>query len=120
MKTWICLSKYGDLMNLLPLWLRDSQAGERPKVVVSAEYAPLFDGISYVDPIIFKGATHEMQKAVEFAKTLGGKVVCSMFNGPREQIDLVTRAQKPGQATSYEKDAWRVTDNLKFWDDCLP
>ena len=126
MRTWVCLSRYGDLMNLMPIWFRDAQIPGAPafnapsKVVVSAEYASLFDGISYADPIIFNGPTHEIQKAVDFAKTLGGEVVCPMFNGPREQIDAVVRTQKPGQATSYEKDAWRVTGNLKFWDDCLP
>jgi len=47
----IHLGKYGDLMVLMPGWKHSfDKTGIRPLVMVSQEFANLFDGVSYVRP----------------------------------------------------------------------
>lgn len=119
-KLYVQLGRAGDIMSILPLLWRDAQTGQKSRLMVASEFAGLLDGISYVDPVIYDGPHYELDKAVNLARQKSKEVVVTQFNGPREVIDAVTRSQKPGQATSFEKDMWRVTGRLKEWDDCLP
>jgi len=49
MKCYVQLGKHGDLIILMPGWLKEFQkTGERPIVMVSREFASTLDGISYV------------------------------------------------------------------------
>jgi len=50
-KCYVHLGKHGDLIILLPGWLRVAQAtGKRPVVMVSREFAKTLEGVSYVEP----------------------------------------------------------------------
>ena len=121
MKLWLQLGRAGDIMNILPLLWKDAQSGIKPSLMVAAEFAPLLEGVSYVDVIRHEGPHYELDIAVAKAKTLSGDVVVTQFNGPRVAVDAATRSQTaPGQATSFQKDSWRVAGRLKEWDDCLP
>lgn len=122
-KTYICLGRCGDLLSLLPLLKRDFDQGAMSRVVVLDEFASVLSGVGYVEPIIFKGHIFEIQKSCDFARGLGGEVVCAMVNGPAEEVRLNTYqpAGQPGAlTTSWQKEVWRVTGNLKLWDDLLP
>ena len=52
-RCFILLGRYGDLIQMLPAFkvLRDRH-GKKPVVYVGAEYASVFDGVSYVEPRI--------------------------------------------------------------------
>lgn len=123
-KIYLCLSKFGDLMNLMPIWYQDFKAtGERQRVVVSPEFSSILRGVSYAEFIEYKGPTYEVQKAYDFANTLGGEVICTMTNGPREQIKNRTylpSGSDSARATSYQKESWRVAGRLASWDQCWP
>jgi hypothetical protein len=123
MKLYCQLGRYGDIMSLLPILYRDFQAGEKPSLMVAAEFKELLEGVSYVDVIQYEGPHYEIAKAVAQAKTLSTNVVCTQVNGPIEQVRDCTYApagQTGARATSYEKEMWRVSGNLQHWDDLLP
>jgi hypothetical protein len=110
-------------MSLLPILYRDFQAGEKPSLMVAAEFKELLEGVSYVDVIQYEGPHYEIAKAVAQAKTLSANVVCTQTNGPIEQVRDCTYApagQTGARATSFEKEMWRVSGNLQHWDDLLP
>ena len=83
---YIQLGRYGDILNLLPLLHKDSLAGVKPKLMVAAEYAPLLDGVSYVEPVIYPGPHYEIIKAVEYAKSKGWEPVVCQVNGPIDAV----------------------------------
>jgi hypothetical protein len=122
-KLYVQLGRAGDILSLLPILYRDFQAGEKPSLMVAAEFKELLEGVSYVDVIQYEGPHYEIAKAVAQAKTLSANVVCTQVNGPIEQVRDCTYApagQTGARATSYEKEMWRVSGNLQHWDDLLP
>lgn len=119
-RIWVTLGRNGDIMNMLPLLWADAQKGERPRLMVAAQYASLLDGVSYVEPIVFPGAHHELDAAVEAAQVIdpNAEIVCTQVNGPREAVmEHVYKLGKvePKTATSFQKEMWRVAGRLKEW-----
>ena len=125
MKTYIQLADYGALLNLLPLCLADFEStGKRSAIVTTKPYADLREGVSYVDCKVVDCQPHEMDKAVEWAKSnCGGDIVCTQVNGPIEMVKQFTYeavGQKSAVTTSWQKEQWKVAENLDRWDECLP
>jgi hypothetical protein len=73
---WICLGRYGDICNALPLVWNDYTIGNRPTVVVSREFESLLDGISYADKLVFDGHYSNPAAALEEVKKSGGFEAC--------------------------------------------
>lgn len=119
----IQLGKNGDIINLLPLLLKDSLSGPNPKLMVAAEFASLLEGVSYVEPIIYDGPVYDIGGAVEKAKSLGLEPVCCQVNGP---ADVVTRytyqaaGQDCARTTSFQKEQWKILGRMDQWDELLP
>ena len=87
MNLYVQLGRAGDILNILPLlWDDYRKASEKPGLMVAAEFAPLLEGVSYVEPVIWKGPHFEIAKAVAHAKTLCPNVVCTQVNGPIDEI----------------------------------
>lgn len=63
------LGRTGDLILLLPCWLRIYQeSGARPVVIVAREFAGLFRGVSYVEPDVINGHWYgHMPQAIQMA-----------------------------------------------------
>lgn len=121
-KLWLQLGRSGDVMNILPLLHRDAQTGEKPKLMVAAEFAPLLDGVPYVDPVVFNGAHHELAAAIEQAKGMADQVIVTQTNGPVEAVRLAYQMAglEGATTTSYQKESWRLAGRLKDWDDLVP
>ena len=124
MRTYIQLADYGALLNLLPLCLADFEStGKRSAIVTTKPYADLLEGVSYVDCKVVDCQPHEMDKAVEWAKSnCGGDIVCTQVNGPVELVKRFTYesvGQKSAITTSWQKEQWKVAENLDRWDECL-
>lgn len=49
--TLICLRRYGDILNCLPVAWLDHQRGNRVRWVVHKDYASLVQGLSYIDEV---------------------------------------------------------------------
>jgi len=77
-KTFIQLGRAGDVILLMPalrwLYLND---GVKPRLITSAEFGPILDGVSYVEPIVLNVHWwYGMKEAKEYAhKYFGGATV---------------------------------------------
>lgn len=121
MKLYVQLGRAGDILNLLPLLHADFKAtGERQQLMVAAEYAPLLEGVGYVEPVIYDGPHYELEKAVAKARVMAKEVVVTQVNGPAGVIrEHVYKAAgfKGAQCTSYQKESWHLAGRLKTdWD----
>lgn len=118
-KIHIQLGRTGDLLTMLPVW---RQSEVRTRVMVASEFAPVLDGASYVDPIIFDGPYHDLAGAVEKAKAMG-EWVCTQVNAPPNDVALYTykpAGQTQALTTSFQKEMWRAMGKLSEWDNMPP
>ena len=118
---YLQLGRNGDLLNLLPLLWKDAQAGPRPKLMLAAEYAPLLEGVSYVQPVLYPGPHYELAKAFALAQSLaapGQPVLSLQVNGPADQVKTHTYqpADTAHVASSFQKEPWRLAGRLAEWD----
>lgn len=83
MKAFLLLGRLGDITTLLPVLKDEAEKGQRPaKLVVSKAFAPLLDGVSYVEPIAFDGPYEQVAEARAYAqKFLNGDALvdCSVY-----------------------------------------
>lgn len=118
------LGRYGDIINLLPLFYKDFQAtGRKSHLIVSKDYADILDGVSYVEPHVFQGGAHDMESAVQFAGSFASTLRCSQVLGPPEMVKKFTYGpigQNHAIAESYQKESWRALGRLKEWREQLP
>lgn len=125
--TYIQLGKFGDIMNILPILHSEHKAGKPPSLMVAEKYASILDGVSYVNPIVFKGGAHEIGKAVHQAEVSKTPFVVSQVVGPTDEVKKFVRFNppqnewaKPGswQEESFwaagHKDSWAKQSPLVF------
>lgn len=126
MKTYVQLGRYGDIMNMLPLLYTDwrkSDRKEKSAMMVAKEFAPILEGVSYVEPVVFDGSYWELGNAIDQCKREGRDWVCTQVNGPKEAVlEFVYKPAKQTNAltTSFQKEMWRVCDRLGEWDQRAP
>jgi hypothetical protein len=117
-KILICLSKTGDLCNILPIAYSAHLKGERYGIMASSEYGNLLDGISYAEKIIFNGKPWSIKEAVGEAKKICPEVVCVMTNGPKESIEEFSykpAGQLNAVTDSFSREAYKIAGCLKDW-----
>lgn len=120
MSLWVQLGRSGDILNILPLLWREYKAAQgRPeRLMVAKDYAGLLEGVSYVDPVIFDGGAQELERAVDEARKLDDKVICTQVNGPLEVVRehvYKPAGQERAVTTSYQKEMWKVAGKLQDW-----
>lgn len=117
-KLIVQLSKVGDVLNVLGIARLATKFGKRVGIMTCAEYAPLLDGCSYVDKVIFDGKPWEIEKAVEQAKKLCPAVHVTQVNGPREVVNKFAY-QPAGQTQcvtdSFDRESWKLLGLLDEW-----
>ncbi len=107
-------------MTLLPL-LRAEK--ERPALMVAEEYAGLLEGVSYVEPVIYKGPHYEIGNAVAQAEAEKRDWVCTQVNGPIAAVaEFVYKRAGPTQtmASSFQKEMFKVAGRMAEWDNNYP
>lgn len=93
------LGRYGDLILLLPAFLEIyRRTGKKPIVIVSNEYASVFDGVSYVTPDVVKeGWWAGIPKAREMAQRKYGHVIVPQWwNDAETAADIVEDMSRGG------------------------
>lgn len=122
MKTWVQLGRYGDIINILPLLRSEEAQGRKCRLMVASEFSSILDGISYVEPCVYDGPYHELDRACEKAAEFG-EFVCTQVNAPPEMVREFTyqpAGYKVAQTTSFVKESWRAAGMLNLWDQMLP
>lgn len=117
-KLFVQTGKTGDILNLLPIAHLATQFGKRVGIMTCPEYAPLLDGCSYVEKVIFDGKLWQVEKAVEQAKKLCSHVHVTQVNGPREVINKFAyepAGQKQCVTDSFDRESWKLLGLLDEW-----
>ncbi len=105
MKTVFSLGRYGDLVSNLPIAYDLAQSGEKPQWFVSREHASIFDGVSYVTPVIWDGSYNQAPSAL---KELRRRNYGLIINAQIYQHEDQNRS-----TDSYQKESWRVAGYLE-------
>jgi len=75
-RCYLVLGRYGDLLNVLPIFKHLFDAtGEKPNVVISQDFADAAAWVSYWNPVIYPGKFDLTQPALEWASTRYTEVV---------------------------------------------
>lgn len=112
MKSYLLLGRNGDICSVLPMLKREADSGEKPRLVVNKDYAPLLEGVSYVDPLVVNHDITGLEAAYQYAQATCGKVTSLHLIGP--EPDQKTRM------TSFVKEMWRRGGWRDLWDDQEP
>lgn len=104
---WVCLGRYGDICNALPLLLHDYQEGNRPTLIVSKEYAGIADGIGYADKIVWDKHYSKPMDAVDWATKYR---TFSEIYVPQCYGQSFTR-----QCPNFCQEAWRLCGREHLW-----
>ncbi len=104
----VYLGRFGDIINVLPIAQHIANTYGKPYFVVSREFAPLLDGVSYVEPYPVAYNFDEINEAVTLAKRKFAHVIqCQIWGKNFQQVHLTE---------SYNKEAWRVAGFLPQFD----
>lgn len=106
-KLYIELGRTGDIVNILPLMLREHSHDNIFRLMVAKEYWPLLQGCSYVKPVIYHGEHNQPGLAEAWAKIHKpgeDPVVCQVENNPHDTRRVTD---------SYQKESWRLAGALE-------
>jgi hypothetical protein len=113
MKTlFVQLGRSGDIINALPMFQREAGEG-KADVLVSSEFAPLFDGVSYVNPIITDLHYTAMNEAIAWAngQRRWDRVIPTQIYGKNYPM--------PSMCSSFAFESWnRFPDPLPWGSKC--
>lgn len=116
MKAYIQLGRIGDVISILPILQHESEKSQSQPVgftakiplVIAKEYASLLEGVSYVEPIIWKGDANDLAGAVLFAKKRFSQVVVLQCHG-----NMPVQHHTP----SFQFDQWQRAGALAHFED---
>lgn len=113
-KCYVLLSKFGDVIQSLPIIEREfKKTNKKPDVVTSEKFASVFEGISYVNKvIIFKGKWSDLHGAIKFAKTMFSDVTVLQCHGE----NFPFQHTKP----SFQHEVYDRVGLLNEWQDLRP
>lgn len=97
----VCLGRYGDVVNALPLAYSLSQKGIKPKFCISADFWTILESVSYVQPIVWACDYKELPKAIERVKDREAYIMQAYMNPDRNR-----------KTESYQTEAWRLAGKL--------
>lgn len=103
------LGRYGDIINALPIARHVAENYGRPHWIVSREFLPLFDGVSYVHPVPMDFDHSRIKDGISYANQHYRFVLPAQIWGKNwEQV----------QATgSYNRESWRMCGFLHKFED---
>jgi hypothetical protein len=117
-KVFIQLGRLGDLINALPIFHAESQATSEPcRVMCCAEYAPLFEGTSYVRCIPFNGTDNELRRAHAEASKESQAVSLQVIGDTATVKDITygPAGFAEAQTDSFQKEPYWLTKNQELW-----
>jgi hypothetical protein len=99
MYTLIVLSRYGDILNCLPIAYALHKRGAKVRWLVSKEHASILSGVSYVEVEEWPGTQDTLHKAIHYVRSKGQKpLVAQAWKNPDQQH----------LTDSFAKEQWRL------------
>lgn len=118
---YICLGRAGDCINILPLLKHESEKKEAiglPFVMTTSPFHEVFEGVSYVETIIYNGHPADITGAVEAAKKLSTDVRVVQVAGPESEIKKHSFTK--AQTDSWAKEQYRLAGHYELFKEHLP
>lgn len=110
-RLYIQLGRAGDILNILPLCKRDFDSGRKPVLMVAEKFADLLDGVTYVEPLVFRGEFEETlaatREAETFAHARGLAIVCTQIYG--KEIHCGEKC------SSFTRESWARSPDAPEW-----
>lgn len=106
---WCLLGALGDICIMLPLFYDIFQHNKtKPQVIVSQNYAPMFEGVTYVDPIVYphkydRNDKQMTQKIADFVRQYS-QTKPLVFLNPIECPD----GRPPQTTNSFVNEFWKI------------
>ncbi len=98
--TLVVLARNGDILNCLPIAYAFHKRGGKVRWLVSHEYAPILEGVSYVDAEIWKGSQDTLLRAMTYVRSCGRRaMVPQAWKNP----DLIMDPNR-----SFTLEQWRL------------
>lgn len=95
---FVQLGRYGDIINVLPLFYHCAQTYDIPHVMVSQEFADIFDGVSYVIPEVVPLRNDMLVEGLSIARKKFKHVInCGIWG---------RRWNQQRRAPAFNIDAW--------------
>lgn len=92
----ICLGRYGDIMNALPIAYELSRNGENPKFCCSNQFWNVLEGVSYVHPVVWGLEYMQLPTAIKYTQE-HNPIVCQAYRHP----------DSSQRTDSYQREAYR-------------
>lgn len=105
----VMLGRLGDIINILPVLRHIAESYAKPHLIVSREFLPLLDGISYVEPYPVDLPYDQILSAINLAEKEFAHVIVAQIWGKGWTQPKLTEA--------YNKEAWLQTGFLHRFDD---
>jgi len=102
------LGRHGDICNILPVALRIFNTFAKPYWMISREFAPLLDGVSYVTSFVTDIPQDRVIEAIAIAKRRFKHVVVTQVWGQNYAADR--------RCYSYNRESWRLAGFEKQFD----
>lgn len=108
-----CLGRSGDCVNALPIAKHLADQGERPRWMVSAEHADIFDGVSYVERDIWPGCYNDPSPAMQDLKRRfpGANIINAQIYRSGDEQRLTS---------SYQTESFRLAGMLDMFSRSAP
>lgn len=108
----LCLGRNGDVINSLAIARRLSREhNQRVKFLIGSEFAPLLEGCSYVEPVVYPVGPERLPDILQHARTNHpGLIVSQVFKHP----------QFSQETASFARESWRLAGCLDAFGTELP
>ena len=104
--TLIVLARYGDILNCLPIAYAFYKRGAKLRWLVGQEHASILDGVSYVEPEIWKGSQDTLPRAIHYVRGIGQRaLVAQAWKNPDQRH----------QTESFSLEQWRLAGMLEHY-----
>lgn len=109
-RLFICLGRTGDIINLLPVLLKESESLSDPVLLmVAQEFASILEGCSYVKPVIWRGPWQNCIEAEAAARS--GFPDHEIVNCCVYGIDYRFKRE----SANYQREQWRLSLTPHPW-----
>ena len=122
-KNYLLLGRTGDICSILPTLKHEANKGERPRLVVSREYASVLEGVSYVEPLVVQHPVTDLEGAWQYARATCGDITSLQVIGSDtavQQRTYIPSGERTARMTSFVKEMWRCGGWRDQWDDQAP
>ncbi len=102
------LGRYGDITNVLPICLHIFNSYQKPYMMVSREFLPILDGVSYVEPFPVDLYCDQVLDGMAIAKANFEHVIQTQIWGRGYTQEKLT--------DSYNREMWRMGGFLKEFE----